>query len=64
MAQFAPGTNEQWQNQLLYAQARFANEFSQRGRLPQTARAVIWKLSGVQIHELILVSNREVQSGK
>jgi hypothetical protein len=64
MAQFAPGTNEQRQNQLLYAQARFANEFPQRGRLTQTARAVIWKLSNVQIHEPILVSNREVQSGK
>jgi hypothetical protein len=63
-AQFFPGADEQWQNELLHAQARFANEFPQRGRSPQTARAIIWKLSGVQIHEPILVSNREVQSGK
>jgi hypothetical protein len=63
-AQFFPAADEQRQNSLLDAQARFADEIPQRRRRAQTARAVIWKLSNVQIHEPILVSNREVQSGK
>jgi hypothetical protein len=32
---------------LLHAQPRFADEIPQRRRRAQTARAVIWKLSGV-----------------
>jgi len=63
-AQFFAAAREQRQHELLDAQARFANEFPQRGRRPQPARAIIWKLSGVQIHELILVSNREEQKRK
>ena len=64
LAQLATGADEQRQNQLLHAQARFADEIPQCGRRAQTARAIIWKLSGVHIHKLILVSNRQVQSGK
>jgi hypothetical protein len=63
-AQFFPGADEQRQDQLLHVQPCFANQFPQRRRLPQPARAVIWKLSNRQIHEPILVLNREVQSGK
>jgi hypothetical protein len=44
--------------------SRFRDEPAQRGQSPQPVRAVIWKLSEMEIHEPILVSNREVQSGK
>jgi hypothetical protein len=45
MARFFSGADEQWQDQLVNTQSRFANQLPQSRRLPQAARAVIRKLS-------------------
>jgi hypothetical protein len=64
LAQLAPATDKQRQNELFDVQASFNYKPPQRRRLPQSARTIRGELSNMQIHEPILVSKRQVQSGK
>lgn len=65
LADFFAGADEEGQDELLHTQARLADEAAEGGILAETARATIRELAErLKVHGLILVSKREVQSGK
>ena len=65
LADFFAAADKERQDELLHAQAGLADEAAEGGILAETARAADRELAErLKVHGLILVSKREVQSGK